>query len=188
MYHKIFTTEFNFGFGLPRSDTCMRCDELNLSIKQAVGEEKQRITFQLEQHHEDARQGFESKRSDKAAAIRSWTGKTRLIGGQQPRTKDAVDMLTFDFQQNLPMPNLTHSDMFYSRQLWTYNFGVHDCVANRGYMFMWPETTAKRGSSCLDTFLAEYGTGARYVSYFEHVNVRVVMICKWRILHDHTKV
>ena len=100
---------------------------------------------------------------------KSWTGKTRLIGGQQPRTKDAVDMLTFDFHQNLPTPNLTHSDMFYSRQLWTYNFGVHNCVANRGYMFMWPQTTAKRGSSevvsCLDSFLAEYSIGARCVSY-----------------------
>ena len=28
-------TEFNLGFGLPRTDTCSWCDELSLAIKQA---------------------------------------------------------------------------------------------------------------------------------------------------------
>ena len=50
-------------------------------------------------------------------------------------------MITYDFQQNLETPNLQHNDMFYKRQLWTYNFGIHDCVSNQGYMFMWDETT-----------------------------------------------
>ena len=58
--------------------------------------------------------GYESKKADKRAAKRSWEGKSREVGGQlQPRSKDAVDMLTFDFQQNLPTLNLTHQDMFY---------------------------------------------------------------------------
>lgn len=35
LYYDIFTTEFNLGFGLPRTDTCSRCDELSLAIKQA---------------------------------------------------------------------------------------------------------------------------------------------------------
>ena len=51
------------------------------------------------------------------------------------------------FEQNLPVPTLTHSDVFYSRQLWVYNFGIHDCVSKRGCMYMWSELTAKRGSS-----------------------------------------
>lgn len=63
------------------------------------------------------------------------------------------------------MPTLQHNDMFYSRKLWTYNFGIHDFVSNQGTMNLWPETTAKRESteviSCLKTFLQEHGTGAR---------------------------
>ena len=46
-------------------------------------------------------------------------------------------MITFDLQQNLPTPNLNHKDIFYLRQLWSYNFGIHDCVTEQGYMFMW---------------------------------------------------
>ena len=74
-------------------------------------------------------------------------------------------MLTYDFQQNLETPTL-QQNVFYARQLWTYNFGVHNCVANKGIMHTWPETVAKRESaevtSCLDMYLKENGSGARF--------------------------
>ena len=107
------------------------------------------------------------RRDDRARAVRSWVGKPRPVGssGVKHRSKDAVDMITYDFQQNLETPNLQHNDMFYKRQLWTYNFGIHDCVSNQGYIFMWDETTAKGGSvevaNCLYNFLTEFNTGAR---------------------------
>ena len=73
------------------------------------------------------------RRDDKARAVRSWVGKPRPVGssGVKHRSKDAVDMITYDFQQNLETPNLQHNDMFYKRQLWTYNFGIHDCMSNK---------------------------------------------------------
>ena len=129
-------------------------------------ENKHSYQLQLEVHQKDSDAGYKEKKGDKTAAIKSWTGKRREVGGQfQPTRKDAVDMLTFDFQQNLPTPNLKHQEVFYARQFWLFNFGVHDCVSNEGFMFMWPETTAKRGASevisCLETFLTENNTGAR---------------------------
>ena len=30
--------------------------------------------------------------------------------------------------------------------MWTCNFGVHDCSTDKGYMHMWPESTASRDS------------------------------------------
>lgn len=111
-------------------------------------EDKHSLKLQRTEHQRNAEGGYQSKKDNKVAARRSWEGKTQEVGGQlQPRRKDAVDLPTFDFQQYLATPNLTHQDMFYAQQLWTFNFGVHDCLANKGYMFMWPETTAKRGSS-----------------------------------------
>jgi len=85
------------------------------------------------------------KRGDKEGAIRSWSEITRLIGSSEVknRCKEAADMITYDFQQNVQTPNLQHNGMFYKRKLWSYNFGIHDCVANQGYMFMWDETKAK---------------------------------------------
>ena len=179
MYRDIFNGEFNLGFAPPRTDTCATCHKLSLSIQAAVGTaEKEQKEEELKNHQEKARAGYEMKREDKQGAIRSWNEKARPIGssGVRNRSKDAVDMITFDFQQNLPTPNLQHNDMFYKRQLWTYNFGIHDCVADQGYMFMWDETKAQRGSgevaSCLYQFLTEFNTGARYVSVISFTDLR----------------
>ena len=38
------------------------------------------------------------------------------------------NILTFDLMQNVPVPTLTHGSMFYSRQLWVYNFGIHNAT------------------------------------------------------------
>ena len=72
------------------------------------------------------------KKADRMAARRSWEEKMGEVGDElQPRKKDAVDLLTFDFQQDLATPNLTHHAMCYVRQMWTRlpkQQGVHDCV------------------------------------------------------------
>ena len=53
-------------------------------------------------------------------------------------SKDVADknILTFDLMQNLPVPTLTHGSMFYSRQLWVYNFGIHNATTGRATMCM----------------------------------------------------
>lgn len=115
-------------------------------------------------HHEKAEAGYNSKRQDKEAASKSWKGKTRTLG-QSTTSKDAVDMITFDFQNNLETPNLFHNDVYYLRQLSTYSFGIHDCVATQGYLYLWDEATAKKGSSevasCLHKFFTNFRSGAR---------------------------
>lgn len=165
LYSNIFNDDFNLGFGRPRSDTCAKCDKLHIAIQAANGAEKLQKEKEKEKHHHEAQSGYSSKSDDKKAAIHSWRGKKRVTGGVVPRSKDTVDMITYDFQQNLETPTLRHNDMFYSRQLWTYNFGIHDAVKNHGIMNVWPETVAKRGSSevvsSLETYIQEHGTGAR---------------------------
>ena len=46
---------------------------------------------------------------------------------------------------------------FYMRQLWTYNFGIHDLKTGDGIMHIWDESTARRGSSevcsCLENII-----------------------------------
>ena len=64
-----------------------------------------------------------------------------------------VVLLSFDLQQTLPTPHLSTGVMFYKRQMWTYNFGVHDGGNDQRTMYMWHEGTAARVSmeigSCL---------------------------------------
>ena len=105
---------------------------------------------------------------DKNTAIDRCSGYTRSLGTAAYCSKDAADMVSFKFMQNLPTPNLTHNDMLkYKRQLWTYVFGIHDMVVDHWYMYMWDETVAKRGSSelasCLGHFFETYRTGAKII-------------------------
>ena len=109
------------------------------------------IQQELADHEDRVAQSYWTMQGDKKAAVASWSNAIHSLGSAACRSVDAVDMISFDFQQNLSTPNLHHNDVFYAGQLWTYNFGIHDCVAGKG--FMWDETVAKRRSlevaSCL---------------------------------------
>ena len=59
-----------------------------------------------------------------------------------------TEMLTFDLEKSLPTPVLSTGVVYYKRQLWTYNRGIHDCLTGKGCMHMWNEGVASRGSHC----------------------------------------
>ena len=144
LYRKIFTEEYNLGFGYPRSDTCETCDLLQVTIKAAQSEaEREESQQELAAHQEKASQGYSALRAAKEA------------------TGSCVNhtLITFDLMQNLPVPTLTHSSMFYSRQLWAYNLGIYrySSVVDDATMCMWNEAIAGRGAdeicSCLRHYL-----------------------------------
>ena len=140
-----------------------------IKLQAADMTEKEKLQKDLELHHRKAEKGYQTLKDQTKLAKESWTGKTNMFG-RDPCTVDATDMYTFDFEQNLPLPTLTHSDVFYCRQLWMYNFGVHDCVRDKGIMHLWDETTAKRGScevaSCLDYCFLNRNSGAKHLVLF----------------------
>lgn len=144
-YRRVFCTEFNIGFKLPRSDTCKCCDSLDIKLKSPdiTEEEKMSMQAQLQLHQCRAKAMQEKLKTDV----------------QQAKT-NKKDVITFDLQQALPTPNLTVGPAFYLRKLWTYNCGIHVCNDGIGHMFMWSEDVAKRGSdeicSVLHKFLADY--------------------------------
>ena len=128
LYRIILTEEFNFGFGLPRTDTCARCDALIIAIKSTSGDDLGHLRQEQAEHHRHADAGYSNKLPDQKAADQSWSENSQVVGGEVPyRCIDALDIITFYFQQNLPAPNLHHRDVFFARQLWTYNFRIHDC-------------------------------------------------------------
>jgi hypothetical protein len=133
LYRSVFDNDFNLQFGKPRSDTCCKCDLLAIQIKEAVarGDNTDQLTNEQEMHHRKAEKAYTTLKELE----------------QEVNASPEVDMYTFDFQQNLPCPALTTSEMFYSRMLWVYNFGVHDMSTDDGIMHLWDETQARRGSS-----------------------------------------
>lgn len=77
---------------------------------------------------------------------------------------------TFYLQKTLPTPYLTCSKVYYLRQLWTYNFGVHNLASGTGTMFMWSENEASRGSqeilSCLYRFISGLSPHIKHIDAF----------------------
>lgn len=175
LYRKIFNEEFNLSFGYPRSDTCQLCDELKIAISTATPPSKQdELRLQLSEHQLKASHGYQALRED------------------TEKSKSDTDLLviTFDLQQNLPVPTLTHSSMFYLRQLWVYNFGIHDCGTGSATMCIWNETIAGRGAneiiSCLLQFLRQLRSKTtKLVCYSDSCfgqNKNFSMICFWNTL------
>ena len=65
--------------------------------------------------------------------------------------------LFFDYQKNLPLPVTNVTKEFFSRQLWIFNFGVHDLRTGKAVMFTYSETYAHKGPneviSCLRYYI-----------------------------------
>lgn len=127
-YRRVFNTEYNIGFKLPCEDTCRVCDGY--------------------QNDPDNPQFILHKRRAQAA----YDMYTKNKEDSSLDDSDTV-VITMDLEQALPTPHIRTETVFYLRQLWTYNFGVHVCNNNHGIMCVWGEHVASRGAdeivSCL---------------------------------------
>lgn len=82
--------------------------------------------------------------------------KIQHLAKEASKKPEEVHVIAVDLQQAMPTPKLTVGPAFYKRKLWTYNLGIHDCGANSGYMYMWSEDVAKRGSDEIGSCIIKY--------------------------------
>ncbi|XP_050301041.1 uncharacterized protein LOC126739410 [Anthonomus grandis grandis] len=138
-YRDIFNTHFNLAFHRPYSDTCTKCDTF-ITQKNSCDPESEEGSRIAREHDRHLRQA-EAAKNLKNAAKES---------ARQCPEKRAI---CFDLQKTLPTPHLTCSKVYYLRQLWTYNLGIHDLSSGIGNMYMWHEGEGSKGSqevmSCL---------------------------------------
>lgn len=88
----------------------------------------------------------------------------RRAEAAQKSLKDEVEhaksrdtyILSFDLQQALPVPDLTTGPAFHLRKAWVYNLGIHDCVKDKGFMYMWSEDIANRGSDEISSIIYKH--------------------------------
>ncbi|CAH1957700.1 unnamed protein product [Acanthoscelides obtectus] len=124
-YRHTFNTEFNHQFHKPHSDTCSKCDKLNNIIKNSNNENEVSISkVSLELHQRKAQKACEMKKMD----------------AENSKALDDTIAICFVLQQTLPTPLLTTSKVFYLRQLWTYNFCIHNLGTGEARMYTWDET------------------------------------------------
>lgn len=101
-YWNYFNNNFNLSFSTPKSDTCQTCDRLqnlinaendNLIKKSLLDEKKIHL--------------------DKAAVFYSDLKEI----SKEAKTNPTVEVLSFDYQQNMPVPHIPSGDVFYKRQI-----------------------------------------------------------------------
>ncbi|CAH2009500.1 unnamed protein product [Acanthoscelides obtectus] len=143
-YRRIFCSDYNIGFKLPKSDTCHTCDFLN---------------NQMEANKENLEEFNEFKTQLQLHQTRALAMQDSLKKEVSDNAKNSTCIISFDLQQTLPTPSLTVGPAFYLRKAWTYNLGIHDCVTGKGSMFLWAEPTAKRGSEEIASILLKYLQG-----------------------------
>lgn len=138
-YRHIFNTKFNLRFHRPLTDTCAVCDKLQITIDHGEEGAKRQATFDKELHLRKAETAKLAKDSFKTL------------------NDDSQVAICFDLQKMLPTPCVHTSKAYYLRQLWTYNFCIHNIATGSAYMFTWHEGQASRGcqeiSSCLFKFI-----------------------------------
>ncbi|XP_037296660.1 uncharacterized protein LOC119189934 [Manduca sexta] len=70
-----------------------------------------------------------------------------------------VETLTFDLEKTLPLPRIPTNIVFYKRQLWVYNLGIHTGSNDEAHCNVWVEGEAGRGAqevgSCLIQHISE---------------------------------
>jgi len=74
----------------------------------------------------------------------------------EAKTNAKLEVLSFDYQQNMPFPHIPCGDVFYKRQIWSYNFRIFSAKPNHVYFFMYDESVAKRSQNEVISFLHFY--------------------------------
>lgn len=129
-FRKIFNSEFNIGFGTPRTDQCSKCLELGEKIKYEVDTStKNNLIIEKRVHK-----------------IRAKTFFTML-----QEEKEGMATISFDCQKNQPLPKVADQAAYYSRQLYTYNFtaviGTSHSKLTNVHIYAWTEDQYAKGSN-----------------------------------------
>ena len=135
-YRRIFNTEFNLGFHVPKKDECKKCTAFQNASPQA----KESMKSDQEEHIRNKIRAREEKEKDKQRASKD----------------ESFHSYTFDLQQVLPCPSSNASVLFYKRKLSTYNLTLYNQGNGDGHCFLWSEEKGGRGSAEIGTCLLRH--------------------------------
>ena len=153
-YRFVFATEYNLGFGSPRTDICTSCENKRQRMKLCLDPAaKLRLATELLIHKREARNFY------------------RLLNGA---IDESTAVFAIDMMQNQPLPKLPIGETFYSRQIWQYILGIvrhfgseSDQRIDNCYLYTWSEHEAGRGSDAISSALVDFFR--QFVSVNPHI-------------------
>lgn len=70
--------------------------------------------------------------------------------------KKTVQAIAIDFGSNLPMPNISSSEVYFRKQLTFYIFNVHILSTGQSFMYTYDQTVGKKGSNDVASMLLHF--------------------------------
>lgn len=140
-FRDIFNHDFNLSFGTPRKDICHTCEKLKVDIQSAeLSKDENKI------------KGLKTEKELHLRKAEVFFDKIKRCANNDQHTL----AVCFDYQKNLPLPVTNVQDEYYRRQLWLYNFGVHNIKENTACMYLYTENYAKKGPNEVISALDDY--------------------------------
>lgn len=155
MYRRIFNNSYNISFGYPRKDTCSTCDVHVIKLKQMDSEiasskdETQKQVLLKEKHSIETAQKLHLMKASQFYS-RKRTARNKAKGNQ------LFAAFCMDFQKNLPLPNISTSDVYYRRQLSFHSFNIHLLGNNVVWFYTYDETVARKGADDVTSMLSHF--------------------------------
>lgn len=141
-YVKYFHEHYDFKFGRPQIDTCCKCEELDVKIKSSsLGEAaKKAATAELLVHKRRAKTFYSSLRKSE----------------EECKNRDDLVALSFDYMQNVHLPEIPVQDLFYLTQLTVNVFGIHNLKTGEAYYYVYHEGIGGKGPNEVCSFVLNY--------------------------------
>uniref|UniRef100_A0A2S2NJY1 DUF7869 domain-containing protein n=2 Tax=Schizaphis graminum TaxID=13262 RepID=A0A2S2NJY1_SCHGA len=140
LYSRIFNTEFNISFFVPKKDQCSLCE----SYKNADDIEKVLKDEKYQLHLSEKNLSRIEKENDKQLASNDINRSNILL------------LACYDLQAVLPTPRGEVSVFYYKSKLSTYNFTISDIVRKESFCYVWNEGEAKKGVNEIGTSIIKF--------------------------------
>lgn len=132
-FNRIFNTDFNISFFVPKKDQCDVCE----CYKNANDEEKRKLSQNYEQHLKEKTLARIEKENDKQRA-------------------DGTIVAVYDLQAVMQVPKGQVSLFFYKSRINCLNFTVSDLNVKNVVCYFWDETEASRGAVEIGSCILNY--------------------------------
>lgn len=184
LFRKVFNTEFNLGFGSPKTDICSTCLQFQEKIKIETDVTKKTELMTLKRVHSLRAKAFYDVLKSKP---------------------DGVITFSFDCQKNQPLPKLPDQSTYYSRQFYIYNLTIvhgsskDNLTKENVFSYVWGEEQFSKDSNTVASAiyhrlnvtdmtnihtvrLISDGCGGQNKN-----SILIGMCCKWLLLHRNIK-
>ncbi|CAG7786753.1 unnamed protein product [Allacma fusca] len=143
-YRQVFL-ETGLRFGLPKTDTCDKCDLLHRRLREISNSNFtgiREIEAEIDAHHLKADFAYSHLRIDTELA----------------KASSDVVTLCIDMQQVMLSPKISASDSFYRTKFSSYNVAISNPATDVSSMYFWTEVDGRRGQIEMSTLIYRYIT------------------------------